>query len=66
MEILLTDRVPRKIVAEVDAHEPDYQELIRSDRPQGPAALLAAWVLSTTPPRRVRGPARHTAPHRRR
>ncbi len=77
VEILLTDWVPRKIVAEVDlltvlpdlvrafvrfchhergvrenlteqtlaavdAYEPDYQELIRSDRPQGPAALLAA------------------------
>lgn len=76
VEILLTDWIPRKIVADVDlldtapdllrafvrfAHErtgiretltaetlqsidqyePQYAELIRSDRPQGPAALLA-------------------------
>ena len=29
-------------LAAVDAYEPEYQRLIRSDRPQGPAALLAA------------------------
>ncbi|HKR50793.1 MAG TPA: hypothetical protein VJT72_14665, partial [Pseudonocardiaceae bacterium] len=29
----------------VDAHEPGYQKLIRSPRPQGPAALLAAMGL---------------------
>ncbi len=77
VELLLLDRIPRKVVAAVedlapapdllrafirychhergirpalteqtlaavDAYEPEYQELIRSDRPQGPAALLAA------------------------
>lgn len=29
-------------LAAVDTCEPEYQTLIRSDRPQGPAALLAA------------------------
>jgi hypothetical protein len=29
-------------LAAIDAVEPEYQRLIRSDRPQGPAALLAA------------------------
>jgi len=29
----------------VDKHEPEYQKLIRSPRPQGPAALLAAMGL---------------------
>jgi hypothetical protein len=28
-------------LAAVDKYEPDYQRIIRSDRPQGPAALLA-------------------------
>ena len=77
VEILLTDWIPRKIVADVsylekapevlralirfshhergirsaltaetldsvDQYELEYQRLIRSDRPQGPAALLAA------------------------
>jgi hypothetical protein len=34
----LTDQT----LAAVDEHEPDYQRVIRSPRPQGPAALLAA------------------------
>jgi hypothetical protein len=77
VEILLTDWIPRKIVADVpylakapellrafirfchherdiraeltadtlaavDTYEPEYQHTIRSPRPQGPAALLAA------------------------
>lgn len=77
VEILLTDWIPRKIVADVpylakapdllrafirfchqergvrpeltaqtlgavDSYEPEYQQTIRSPRPQGPAALLAA------------------------
>ncbi len=29
-------------IAAIDAHEPEYQKLIRSPRPQGPMALLAA------------------------
>ncbi len=29
-------------LAAVDLHEPEYQRVIRSDRPQGPAALLAS------------------------
>ncbi|MGH3873106.1 MAG: hypothetical protein ACRDSR_16635 [Pseudonocardiaceae bacterium] len=80
VEILLSDWIPRKIVAEVgylakapdllrafirfchgergiraelttqtlgavDEYEPGYQKLIRSPRPQGPAALLAAMGL---------------------
>jgi hypothetical protein len=32
----------------VDEHEPGYQKLIRSPRPQGPAALLAAMGLDAT------------------
>ena len=32
-------------LAAVDAYEPEYQRIIRSDRPQGPAALLAAMGL---------------------
>ena len=31
-------------LAAVDHYEPEYQRVIRSDRPQGPAALLAADV----------------------
>jgi hypothetical protein len=77
VEILLTDWIPRKIIAEapylaklpellrafirfchhergiraeltadtlaaVNTYEPEYQRIIRSPRPQGPAALLAA------------------------
>lgn len=38
--------IPAALTAEtleaVDAHEPEYQELIRSPRPQGPMALLAS------------------------
>lgn len=82
VEMLLTDWVPRKIVAEpaylaklpdllrafvrychrrreirpalteetlaaVDHWEPEYQRTIRSERPQGPAALLAGMLPST-------------------
>lgn len=87
VEILLTDWIPRKIVADVtfldkapdlvrafirfshqergirseltretlaavDGHETDYRQLIRSPRPQGPAALLAAMgvLLESDPP----------------
>lgn len=32
----------KETLAAVDLHEPEYQQLIRSPRPQGPAALLAA------------------------
>ncbi len=84
VEIMLLDRIPRKIVddpehlaaapallrafirfchqergvrtelteqtlAAVDAFEPEYQQLIRSDRPQGPAALLAAMGMFGEP-----------------
>lgn len=82
VEILLTDWIPRKIVADadhlakapellrafirfchdergiragltantleaVDGLEPEYQRLIRSPRPQGPAALVAAMLSGT-------------------
>jgi Domain of unknown function (DUF6398) len=33
----------------VDGYEPEYQRLIRSDRPQGPAALLAAMGMLDEP-----------------
>jgi hypothetical protein len=36
-------------LAAVDAFEPEYQRLIRSDRPQGPAALLAAMGMLDGP-----------------
>ena len=84
VELLLLDRIPRKVVATVDhlaavpdllrgfvrfchhergvrpalteqtlaavdSFEPEYQELIRTDRPQGPAALLAALGVLTEP-----------------
>ncbi len=86
VEIMLLDRIPRKVVAEagdlagapdllralirfchhergiraglteqtlaaVDAYEPEYQQLIRSERPQGPAALLAAMGVLDEPER---------------
>lgn len=38
----VSEELTRRALAAVDAHEPEYQRLIRSDRPQGPAALLAA------------------------
>jgi hypothetical protein len=86
VELLLLDRVPRKVVAPVealapvpdllrafvrfchhergirpalteqtlavvDAYEPEYQQLIRTDRPQGPAALLPALGVLDEPER---------------
>jgi hypothetical protein len=36
-------------LAAVDRYEPEYQRLIRSDRPQGPAALLAAMGVLDEP-----------------
>ncbi len=86
VEVLLLDRVPRKVVAPVedltavpdllrafvrfchqergirpalteeslaavDAYEPEYQELIRTDRPQGSAGLLAALGMLDEPER---------------
>lgn len=86
VELLLLDRIPRKVVADaddltavpdllrafvrfchdergvraeltertvaaIDAMELDYQRLIRSDRPQGPAALLAGMgIVDDEPP----------------
>jgi hypothetical protein len=41
----LTDQT----LAAVDQFEPEYQRLIRSDRPQGPAALLAAMGVLDAP-----------------
>jgi hypothetical protein len=38
----VSDELTRLALEAVDEHEPEYQQLIRSDRPQGPAALLAA------------------------
>lgn len=37
----IRDELTTETLAAVDAYEPEYQRLIRSDRPQGPAALLA-------------------------
>lgn len=36
----IRDDLTTETLAAVDAYEPEYQRLIRSDRPQGPAALL--------------------------
>lgn len=38
----LRDELTDRALTAVDEFEPEYQRLIRSDRPQGPAALLAA------------------------
>ena len=39
-------RLTSETVAAVDRFEPEYQRLIRSDRPQGPAALIAQTLLA--------------------
>ncbi len=39
-------RLTSETVAAVDRFEPEYQRLIRSDRPQGPAALIAQALLA--------------------
>jgi hypothetical protein len=41
-ERTVSDELTEDALAAVDEHEPEYQALIRSDRPQGPAALFAA------------------------
>ena|GEM_PF-380215 len=41
----LRPELTTQALAAVDELDPDYQQLIRSDRPQGPAALLAAMGL---------------------
>ncbi|MEX0835709.1 MAG: DUF6398 domain-containing protein, partial [Nitriliruptor sp.] len=38
----VSDELTRLALDAVDEDEPEYQDLIRSDRPRGPAALLAA------------------------
>ena len=49
-EVGIRDELTRQAIATVDLLEREYQNIIRSDRPQGPQALLAALGLDTTGP----------------
>jgi hypothetical protein len=49
-EVELRPELTPEALAAVDEWEPEYQSLIRSSRPQGPAALLAAMGLNVDDP----------------
>ena len=47
-EVEIRDELTREALATVDLLEAEFQDIIRSDRPQGPHALLAALGLDTS------------------